>query len=160
MGFDAGLAQYQNSWQSGSTTESSRKVIYWTAAAIAVPIAGAIIWWVTEKSINTIAPYQVSNFVARTESIRRILHIQTTTAGWWVRQRAWAPSTCMRAACWTFPNLLNSILCLMRRPICQQPQHGFTRHLVVWAHLITMSLHYEAVSWSYFTMCELSSRTV
>ena len=61
MSLGDGLQQYQSSWHSGST-ESSRKLIYWTAAAIAVPVAGAFIWWITEKSINTIAPYQVFPF--------------------------------------------------------------------------------------------------
>jgi len=42
-------------WQ----TESSRKILYWTIAAVAVPSVGFVVWWITEKSFNRFAPFQV-----------------------------------------------------------------------------------------------------
>jgi len=41
-------------WQ----TESSRKILYWTIAAVAVPSVGFVVWWITEKSFNRFAPFQ------------------------------------------------------------------------------------------------------
>lgn len=42
-----------------TASEQSKKVLYWTIAAVSLPLAGAAIWWVTENSFNRLAPYQV-----------------------------------------------------------------------------------------------------
>ena len=55
-------------WQ----TESSRKILYWTIAAVAVPTAGAVVWWITEKSFNRFAPYQVHSIMTASDSCSRI----------------------------------------------------------------------------------------
>ena len=38
---------------------SQRQVLWWSVAAVAVPLAGSALWWVSEQSLNRFAPYQV-----------------------------------------------------------------------------------------------------
>lgn len=52
--------QDESRWQTLGSQEQRKALFYWTCAAIAVPTAAAIIWWITENSINRLAPYQVS----------------------------------------------------------------------------------------------------
>ena len=35
----------------------------WTAAAIAIPSAGALLWWLSEKGYNSLTPYKASNAI-------------------------------------------------------------------------------------------------
>ncbi|KAK9853648.1 hypothetical protein WJX84_001343 [Apatococcus fuscideae] len=37
---------------------SQRQVLWWSVAAVAVPLAGSALWWVSEQSLNRFAPYQ------------------------------------------------------------------------------------------------------
>lgn len=46
-------------WNSLYGPEQRQKVLYWTIAAVTVPLAGAVVWWITENSLNKLAPYQV-----------------------------------------------------------------------------------------------------
>ena len=41
--------------------DAHRKLLMWTAAAIAIPSAGALLWWLSEKGYNSLTPYKASN---------------------------------------------------------------------------------------------------
>lgn len=46
-------------WEYLTARENQRQVVLWTVAAVAVPAAGAVLWWLSEKSYNNLAPYKV-----------------------------------------------------------------------------------------------------
>ena len=60
-------------WESLTAKENQRQVIIWTVAAVAFPAAGAILWWLSEKGYNNLAPYRVSS-VANTLSGKHPQH--------------------------------------------------------------------------------------
>ena len=41
--------------------DAHRKLLMWTAAAVAIPSAGALLWWLSEKGYNSLTPYKASN---------------------------------------------------------------------------------------------------
>ena len=47
-------------WGVMSDPDVRRDALWWTAAAVTVPIAGAAIWWVSENTINWLAPREVT----------------------------------------------------------------------------------------------------
>lgn len=49
----------QSHWDYLTAKENQRQVVFWTMAAVAVPAAGAFLWWLSEKSYNNLAPYRV-----------------------------------------------------------------------------------------------------
>eukprot|EP00891_Asterochloris_glomerata_P006161 jgi/Astpho2/6161/Aster-03576 len=42
--------------------DAHRKLLMWTAAAIAIPSAGALLWWLSEKGYNSLTPYKASTY--------------------------------------------------------------------------------------------------
>lgn len=52
---------YEPYWPAAGAAEHSKRIIGWTIIAVAVPIAGAVVWWITENSLNRLAPYQVGS---------------------------------------------------------------------------------------------------
>ena len=59
MSWSIWSGQPESSWTVLGSHEQRKAIIYWTFAAIAVPTAGAVIWWITENCLNRLAPYQV-----------------------------------------------------------------------------------------------------
>ena len=43
-----------------SSAEARREALWWAGIAISVPIAGAAVWWLSENTINRLAPKEVS----------------------------------------------------------------------------------------------------
>ncbi len=60
MSWGAWTGQSEGSWTILGSQEQRKAIAYWTFAAIAVPTAGAVIWWITENSLNRLAPYQAT----------------------------------------------------------------------------------------------------
>ena len=56
-----------------SPTEYSNKALWWTFAAVSLPVAGAVIWWCTEKSFNSLAPHEVLLFASATKPSCQLL---------------------------------------------------------------------------------------
>ena len=46
-------------WLAGSWRKGD--VLWWVGTAIAVPVIGRGVWWLAEKSYNSVTPYQVGN---------------------------------------------------------------------------------------------------
>ena len=43
----------------GYVIHVSQKALWWTLAAVLIPVACAVVWWCIEKSLNRLAPYEV-----------------------------------------------------------------------------------------------------
>ena len=44
-----------------SSAEARKEALWWTGIAISIPVAGAAVWWLSEKTINRLAPKEASN---------------------------------------------------------------------------------------------------
>ncbi len=42
-----------------SSPEARKEALWWTLAALSVPVAGAAVWWLSENTINRLAPREV-----------------------------------------------------------------------------------------------------
>ena len=70
-------------WEYLTARENQRQVILWTVAAVAVPAAGAFLWWLSEKSYNNLAPYKVCQPMtakARKMHVKQSIHRDACSA--------------------------------------------------------------------------------
>ncbi len=45
--------------------EARKDALWWALAALSVPVAGAAVWWLSENTINRLAPREVSILLGR-----------------------------------------------------------------------------------------------
>ena len=43
-----------------SSADARKEALWWAGIALSVPIAGAAVWWLSENTINRLAPKEVS----------------------------------------------------------------------------------------------------
>ena len=65
VAFEGGQHLFNMTEQAGisdltHSPDAHRKLLMWTAAAIAIPSAGALLWWLSEKGYNSLTPYKAS----------------------------------------------------------------------------------------------------
>lgn len=54
-----GMVQYHSDESlNGYVIHISQKALHWTSAAVLIPVACAVGWWIVEKSLNRLAPYE------------------------------------------------------------------------------------------------------
>jgi hypothetical protein len=46
-----------------NSPDARREALWWTLAALSVPVAGAAVWWVSENTINRLAPREVRSSI-------------------------------------------------------------------------------------------------
>lgn len=44
-----------------SSAEARKEALWWTGIAISIPVAGAAVWWLSENTINRLAPREASS---------------------------------------------------------------------------------------------------
>ena len=56
------------------TPESRKQAMWWALAAVSVPLAGAAVWWLSETTLDTLAPPEVGRCLYIVPAISRIHH--------------------------------------------------------------------------------------